>query len=137
MFQFYFHQFILIGLICLVNSNPYLFHNTYYSQSPSFYYPQDNYFVSQSRQVQSYAIPKWSSNHQKRNVQRPQNYRVWAYQQNNLHRWPLRSAYFNEPNQQVQSETYNRPIYRKHQNHIKKSTDSVSYQKKMEFLGNY
>lgn len=136
MFQSSLHQLVLIGLYCLVNSNPYLYHNTYYSQSPAFYYPQDPYFVSQSRQVQSYAIPKWSSsNHQKRTV-RPQNYRVWSYQHNNLHRWPVANSYYGDQNQQVQSESYNRPIYRK-QNPVKKSLGSVNHQKKIDFLGKF
>ena len=139
----YLKQFFLIGLYCLVNSNPYLIqHNSYYRQnSPVSFYP-DNYFVSQSRQTQSYAIPR-SSNYQKRTIQqREKPYRMWTYQQNNLHRWNNNPANFyttsanrqyNE-NQQVQSESFDRPIYRK-QNHVKKlNNNAISYQKKYEFL---
>lgn len=114
--------------------------NTFYRQTPAFYYP-DSYFASQSRHVQSYAIPasfsKYSdsSNYQRKVAVQP--YRVWAYRQNNVHRWPtIASNTFNEQNQQVQSESYNRPIYRK-QNHLKKTNNAVSYHKKFEFLGNY
>lgn len=139
------NAFILIGLCCLanadyLNSNPHLIHSSYYRQNnPAFYYP-DNYYVSQSRQVQSYAVPKYSaSNYQKvavkSAVKQPQTYRVWAYQHKNLHRWPASNSFarsqFADLNQQ--SESYNRPTYRR-QNQIKKSASTVSYQKKMDFL---
>lgn len=137
MLQNYLHQIVLIGLYCLVNSNPYLIqHNSYYRQNnPAFYYP-DNYYVSQSRQVQSYAVPKWSSNYQKVAVQQPQNYGLWSYQQNNPHRWPLSNyaGQFIDQNQQVQSESFNRPIIYRKQNQIKKASNAVSYNKKMDFF---
>lgn len=148
MLQNYLHSLVLIGLCCLatcdyLNSNPFLIHNSYYRQNnPAFYYP-DKYYVSQSRQMQSYAVPKYAaSNYQKvavkQSVKQPQTYRVWAYQNKNLHRWPAsnsfaRSQYAADLNQQVQSESYNRPTYRR-QNQIKKSNSAVSYQKKMDFL---
>ena len=151
MFQNYLHALILFGLCCLansdyLNSNPYLIHNSYYRQNnPAFYYP-DNYYVSQSRQVQSYAVPKYSpSNYQKvtvkQAVKQPQTYRVWAYQHKNLHRWPASNSFarsqYADLNQQVQSESFNRPTYRRqisNQNQIKKAASTVSYQKKMDFL---
>lgn len=154
------HQLILVGLCCLVtgdylSSNPYLIHSSYYRQNnPAFYYP-DKYYVSQSRKVQSYAVPKYAaaSNYQKvavkpsakqvvkQAVKQPQTYRVWAYQAKNVHRWPASNSFARSQydlNQQVQSESYNRPTYRRtnqiKSDFIKKSNSAVSYQKKIDFL---